>query len=180
MAPGGKLTVFVAATASAVLAFALVGTASAAPRRPAASLSTLELTVVQDINQFRQSHGLHPLRISSQLNAAALQHSQEMVADGYFEHSSFGGGAFWKRIQRYYGSAKYGYWTVGENLLWSAPDISPAQALKMWENSPEHRANMLKSSYREIGISAVHVTAAPGTFGGADVTIITTDFGARH
>ncbi|HVS84657.1 MAG TPA: CAP domain-containing protein [Gaiellaceae bacterium] len=177
---GGTPTAFVAAVVSAVLALALAGTAAASSRRPSATLSTLELAVVQNINHFRQSHGLPALKLSAQLDAAAQQHSQEMAADGYFAHTSVDGGAFWKRIQRFYGSAKFGYWTVGENLLWSSPDVSPSDALTMWENSPEHRANMLKPTYREIGISAVHVQAAPGTFGGRDVTIITTDFGARR
>jgi uncharacterized protein YkwD len=177
---GGKAKVLVAAVVMAVLAGLLAGTASASARRPAASLTSMERGVVYDINQFRRSHGLKPLVISAQLDASAFQHSQEMGVDGYFDHPSYNGTAFWKRIQQFYGSTHFGFWTVGENLLWSSGDVSPAQALTMWENSPEHRANMLKSNYREIGISAVHVTAAPGAFGGLDVTIITTDFGARR
>ena len=180
MAFGGKLSVVVAAAALAVPVLVGAGSASAGNRSPSSSLSAVELGVLTQINGFRASHGLRPLKLSSQLDAAALQHSQEMAVDGYFAHESFGGGLFWKRVQRYYGSQRFGYWTVGENLLWSSPDVSPGQALTMWENSPEHRANMLAPRYREIGISAVHVTAAPGTFGGADVTIITTDFGARR
>jgi len=50
----------------------------------------------------------------------------------------------------------------------------------MWMNSPEHRSNLLSRSWHEIGLSAVHFDAAPGTFGGRAVTIITADFGARH
>jgi len=47
-------------------------------------------------------------------------------------------------------------------------------------NSPEHRANILTARWREIGVSAVHLAAAPGAFKGLEVTIITTDFGVRH
>ena len=47
-------------------------------------------------------------------------------------------------------------------------------------NSPEHRANILTPRWREIGISAVHFAAAPGTYKGLEVTIITTDFGVRR
>jgi uncharacterized protein YkwD len=46
-------------------------------------------------------------------------------------------------------------------------------------NSPEHRANILDPNWREIGISAQHA-AAPGTYKGLEVTVITTDFGVRH
>ena len=46
--------------------------------------------------------------------------------------------------------------------------------------SPEHRANILTARWREIGVSAVHVAAAPGVYHGLDVTIVTTDFGVRR
>jgi uncharacterized protein YkwD len=46
--------------------------------------------------------------------------------------------------------------------------------------SPEHRDNILTPRWREIGISALHVPAAPGTYHGQEVTVITTDFGVRH
>ena len=76
------------------------------------------------------------------------------------------------------GSSKY--WSVGENLLWSSPDVDPSSALKMWFDSPEHKRNMLNARWREIGLSAVHVAAAPGTYGGREVTIITADFGVKR
>jgi uncharacterized protein YkwD len=69
---------------------------------------------------------------------------------------------------------------VGENLLWSSPDVSPSEAMRLWMNSPEHRKNVLTARWKEIGVSAVHVTSAPGVFKGMDVTIVTTDFGVRH
>ena len=120
------------------------------------------------------------LKLDGQLNASAAQHSREMGGDGYFAHNSADGTSFWKRIQHWYGSTSYGYWSVGENLLWSSPDVDPAHALELWMNSPEHRANILAARWREIGVSAVHVPAAPGAYHGAAVTIITTDFGVRH
>ena len=43
--------------------------------------------------------------------------------------------------------------------------------------SPPHRKNILTPHWREIGISAMRLAAAPGVFGGQDATIITTDFG---
>jgi uncharacterized protein YkwD len=49
----------------------------------------------------------------------------------------------------------------------------------MWENSPEHRKNMLDPHWREVGISAVHVSSASGVYRGLPVTIVTTDFGVR-
>ena len=45
--------------------------------------------------------------------------------------------------------------------------------------SPGHRKNILTARWREIGLSAVTVSAAPGVFGGRDVVIVTSDFGFR-
>jgi uncharacterized protein YkwD len=144
------------------------------------ALSSLESGVLSQLNKIRVQHGLQPVKISARLTASAAQHSREMGADGYFAHNSHDGTAFWKRIGRWYGSDGYGFWSVGENLLWSSPQVDPVDALQLWMDSPEHRANILTARWREIGISAVHVAAAPGTFQGREVTIITTDFGVRH
>lgn len=143
-------------------------------------LSSLESGVLADLNKIRVQHGLQPVTISTRLTASAAQHSKEMGADGYFEHKSHDGTVFWKRIGRWYGSNGYSYWSVGENLLWSSPQVDPAGAMQLWMNSPEHRANILSARWREIGISAVHFASAPGTFKGLEVTIITTDFGYRR
>ena len=143
-------------------------------------LSSLESGVLLQLNKIRLQHGLQPVKISARLTASAAQHSREMGADGYFAHNSHDGTAFWKRIGRWYESKGYGFWSVGENLLWSSPQVDPVDALQLWMDSPEHRANILTARWREIGISAVHVAAAPGMFKGREVTIITTDFGVRH
>ena len=102
-----------------------------------------------------------------------------MEADGYFAHDSVDGTAFWRRIQVFYPSTRFGYWSVGENLLWSSPGVDAQKALTMWENSPEHRQNLLDPHWREIGISAVHASSAAGVYNGLPVTIVTTDFGVR-
>ena len=132
-----------------------------------------------DIDAFRTAHGLASLRLSVPLTAAARSHSLEMEADGYFAHSSHDGQVFWKRIQAYYPSASFGYWSVGENLLWSSPEVGARKALAMWEASPEHLRNLLDPHWREIGISAVHTSSGSGMYGGRAVTIVTTDFGVR-
>jgi uncharacterized protein YkwD len=154
--------------------------AGATADRPASQLSSLEQGVLGNINALRKQHGLAPLRISARLSAAARQHSAEMAARGYFSHNSVNGSSFDRRIARYYPMGGSRYWSVGENLLWSSPDVDPGGALEMWWNSPEHRKNMLTARVREIGHSAVHVAAAPGTYGGREVTIVTTDFGIRR
>ena len=143
-------------------------------------MRALQSQVLVDMNRVRAEHGLRPLRLSSKLTAAATQHSREMGRRGYFSHDSANGQAFWRRIEGFYSSDGYRSWSVGENLLWSSPDVDAAGALKLWMGSPEHRANLLKPEWREIGLSAVHTDGAPGAYRGLEVTIVTADFGVRR
>src|SRR5262245_27134672 len=140
----------------------------------------LEQGVLANMNVFRREHGLAPLRMSSALTTAARTHSADMATRGYFSHTSVGGTSFDRRIARFYPMGRRRYWSVGENLLWSSPDVDASRALEMWINSPEHKKVMLTARWREIGLAAVHVPSAPGTFGGREVTIVTADFGVRR
>jgi uncharacterized protein YkwD len=142
-------------------------------------LQTLDLGVLVQLNEIRKAHGLVPLKLNPTLSVAAQSHSSEMLADGYFAHESVGGAPFWKRLIAYSSSAPHGSWSVGENLLWSSPEVDAVKALKLWMASPEHRHNILAARWHEIGIAAVHADSAPGTYGGHAVTVITTDFGSR-
>ena len=174
----------VASLVAAALAFAPLNHAAhhRTHRQTSAHLfgaSRLEVNLLRDINQERARHGLRGLRWSSRLRRAADQHSASMAAKGYFAHESADGSAFWKRIAVFYGYRGYRSWSVGENLLWSSPGISPSGALRMWMNSPPHRENLLSRTWRDVGLSAVHVERAPGVYGGNEVTIVTADFGVR-
>jgi uncharacterized protein YkwD len=176
---GVQFVVF-AALVAAVAALAVPSIAASSPTRSDRALSSLESGVLRELNVTRAEHGLPPLRLNPRLTAAAGEHSREMGEDGYFEHTSHDGTAFWKRIDHWYSAGGYGFWSVGENLLWSSPEVDPTGALKLWMASPEHRANILTARWRDIGISAVHLAAAPGAYHDQPVTIITTDFGVRH
>ncbi|MDX6485631.1 MAG: hypothetical protein QOF43_784 [Gaiellaceae bacterium] len=142
-------------------------------------MSTLETSVLVEINAFRTEHNLPKLHLNPLLTTAAAAHSRQMAEQGYFAHESADGSAFWRRLRGYYSSRRWHTWSVGENLLWSSPDIDGPGALQLWLESPEHRKNLMDRSWREIGVSAVHVAQAPGVYEGQDVTIVTTDFGAR-
>lgn len=163
-------------------ALALTGPAlpgSNSQHRATIALTAFDYGVLAQLNRLRVAHSLLPLHLNLRLSESADAHSREMGVDGYFAHASFDGTTYWKRIEQWYPWSGYQVWSVGENLLWSSPDLSPATALEMWMRSPEHRANILNPNWREIGIAAVHSDGAPGAFGGLPVTIITTDFGVR-
>jgi uncharacterized protein YkwD len=136
--------------------------------------------VLQQLNQIRVAHHLVPLRLSPNLSAAAMLHTRDMLHKGYFAHNSSNGDPFWKRIRSFYSMTGYGFWSVGENLLWTSGPATAGRSMKAWMRSPEHRANILDPSWRQIGIATVSEAHAPGAFAHRGVTVITTDFGVRR
>lgn len=84
-------------------------------------------------NQYRQGKGLEPLVFTDDLNRIAVLRLAEIQKD--FSHASVGG------YNRH----------LGENIAMSTGYLSNAEALKMWENSPGHNANMLDSDYKYTG-----------------------------
>lgn len=169
------------ALAFAVLvAIAFLADAALASTRSETSVQTLNQEVLASVNRFRAQHGLAELRESAALDKSARRHSLEMGRLGYFSHSSAGGMQFWQRIRDFYSAHGYSYWAVGENLVWASPSLSAERAMNMWISSPPHLSNLLSRQWRQIGVSAVGVARGPGVYGGKRVTIITTDFGARH
>jgi uncharacterized protein YkwD len=108
------------------------------------------------INDERAGYGLQPVTPNADLRQAALSHSNEMVDEGYFEHTSPAGLTFIDRIDAtgYMRDARS--WVVGENLVWGTGPLSTPQSLvTSWMNSPPHRENLLRPAFREIGIAAV-------------------------
>ena len=153
--------------------------AGASTQHSVVTLSSLNAGVLAQLNVIRTEHHLARLKVNVGLTKSAAEHSTEMTEDGYFAHTSAGGGAFWKRLLQYYPQLPMKSWAVGENLLWTSGTLNPQQALALWMASPEHRANILNPTWRDIGVSSVSATDAPGTYDGQNVIVITTDFGVR-
>jgi uncharacterized protein YkwD len=167
-----------------LVAVTLVLAAAAAPAgggaRQGVAAEGLESLLLVEVNAVRRRNRFGPLRTSPGLRAAADAHSAAMARRGFFGHESEDGTPFWKRVRRFYPAARFRSWSVGENLLWSSPDITAREAVRRWLASPGHRRNLLSGRWREIGLGAVHARSAPGVFGGAEVTIVTADFGIRR
>lgn len=127
------------------------------------------------LNKTRARHNLRPLQLNSKLSTAAGRHSRAMVRRRFFSHDSLDGASFLDRIRATgYLSGARG-WYVGENIAYGTGDrSSPSSIGAAWMNSPPHRANILRSSFREIGIGI-----ASGTPVGGGGTTYTTDFGRR-
>ena len=137
----------------------------------------LESEILVGLNAMRRARGTAPLRLSTALSAAAEAHTRSMARYGFFAHESRDGRTVMQRVRPYY--ARPGGWSVGENLLWSTEGLAAREALSLWMGSPGHRRNMLTASWRDVGLAAVSVPAAPGVYHGLDVVIVTMTFGTR-
>jgi uncharacterized protein YkwD len=129
------------------------------------------------LNEQRVAFGLVPLSLNTYLSASAYAHSTEMNSDSYFAHDSADGTTFDGRIRATGYLNRAHSWAVGENIAWGSLVLGTPQALMVaWMNSPEHRANILDPTYREIGIGVAWgdplIPNAPAA------VIATTDFGS--
>ncbi len=165
--------------AFACLSLAAIGTASAAEIAPR---DTREPNLISLMNQKREAHGLRKLKFSSKLTTAATRHANSMGKAGYFKHELLHKGS-WKLFSTWIGwfwpGPGYGSWSAGENIAWGTPDLGAAKTVRMWMNSPAHRANIL-GRWGRVGVAMVHVTAPVGYFGAyGHVTLAVADFGRR-
>lgn len=126
------------------------------------------------VNVERGRHGLSSLVEDRSLRAAAEGHSRDMAARDYFEHDTPEGVRPWMRIARQGYQARL----VGENLAWGeAGKRTPAEAMRLWMESPGHRANVLEPDYTGIGIGLAF-DAPEARRSGLPAVVYTTTFGS--
>ena len=76
-----------------------------------------------------------------------------MVSNRYFAHISLAGSKPSDRIRAAGYMNNVRRWYVGENLVWGAGPFSrPVDRVRALMHSPAHRANMLQTSFREVGV----------------------------
>jgi len=142
------------------------------------SSDQIEASITCLINEQRVAFGVAPVASNATLAAAAHAHSAEMVSDGYFSHTSPSGVTFIDRIEAtgYMRGARS--WAVGENLAWGDSYLgTPSAIVTSWMNSPEHRDNLLRGKFRELGVSAVRGT--PESAGDSNGVTVSSDYGYR-
>jgi uncharacterized protein YkwD len=128
------------------------------------------------LNGERADAGLPPLSADDKLAAAALEHSQDMVANQYFSHTALDGRDVVDRIRATGYIPEDAPWTVGENLAWGTGTLaSPKNIVIAWMNSQGHRENILRPAFNQIGFGVVPGNPASKEGGGA---IYTTNFGS--
>jgi uncharacterized protein YkwD len=168
----------VAALAVPSLASACAGENIAPSARTIAQARTATLCL---LNQQRRLHGLGRLRAHRMLQNVAQGYAGAMVQGGFFSHVSPSGSTVEQRIRqgtRYLaGALRY---EIGENIAWGQGELSKPRAIvAAWMASPPHRANILRRSFREIGIGIWLGAPVAGLSGDTAVTY-TNEFGTRR
>lgn len=123
-------------------------------------------TLVELANADRAGNNLSGLTINPVLQKAAQMKADDMAAKGYFAHNSPEGVTPW----HWFKEAGYNFSFAGENLAVYFSDS--AELERAWMNSPLHRANILGSSFTEIGIAT-----AKGVYQGRETVYVVQEFG---
>ena len=113
------------------------------------SVSAYENEVVRLVNAERAKRGLSPLAYNWQVSRVARYKSEDMQKNRYFSHTSPTYGSPFQMLK----SFGITYRTAGENIAKGQP--TPAAVVNAWMNSSGHRANILNSSFTEIGVGYV-------------------------
>ena len=150
----------------------LLGSLFAGRAQAAVSYSAQEVAFINSLNQYRAANGLHPLLLSDAISEACDRHNHDMAKYKFFSHYSVRSDWFaanatpWTRMA----ASGYTYSTSkGENI--AAGQSTAALVFSSWKGSSGHRANMLNSSYKVIGVSFYQLAGSPYTY------YWTTDFG---
>ena len=120
---------------------------------PAAAALRPRAALLHRLNQVRAAHHLAPVYPTRTLRRTARGHSDDMLVRDYFAHTSPTGVTFSDRIARSGFVSGYS-WLGGETLAWGTGSRgSPRWTVRAWIHSPEHRAILLSTTYRWIGIA---------------------------
>jgi len=123
--------------------------------------SVLPAVLATLTNEEREHNKLPDLVVSPLLTEAAQMKADDMAKKGYFAHTSPEGITPWHWLN----TVGYQYDYAGENLAINFTDSE--DVTKAWMNSPTHRANIVKASYREVGTGV-----ATGMFEGRETVFI--------
>ncbi|HVW17721.1 MAG TPA: CAP domain-containing protein [Solirubrobacteraceae bacterium] len=98
------------------------------------------------VNVERTSRGLPALRSDARLAAAALEHTDDMLAHGYFDHVGPDGTHPGDRVT----SAGYHWAEIAENI--ASAQATPGEVMAAWMASTGHCRNILDPNVTDVGI----------------------------
>jgi len=152
---------------AAVFTLVLFTSAAARPAVAQARAATFERRVIHIVNAVRLDNGLRPLAFCERLTRAAQVHTSDLVRRGLLDHDSGDGTPFDRRLRGFVRAR-----AVGETLaaVRGARDAA-ATVVELWMASPPHRAVLLSSAFRRIGVAR-----EAGPIGSVPALVITADF----
>ncbi|PWM45325.1 MAG: hypothetical protein DBX47_04620 [Clostridiales bacterium] len=113
------------------------------------NITSYEQQVIDLVNQIRVQNGLAKFTTNWQLSRVARYKSQDMHDKNYFSHTSPTYGSPFDMIKNF----NISYKTAGENI--AKGYTTPKSVVDGWMNSSGHRANILNSSFKQIGVGYV-------------------------
>ena len=142
------------------------------------NVAQLSAAILCLVNAERTANGnLPPLTENAQLDSASAGMCKRMVAEHFFSHDTPDGKTVVDRIEPTGYIPNGGDWVVGENLAWGSGALSTPQSIvNGWMNSPGHKANILASDYKDIGLAACMGSPTTTYSGG---TVYVNNFGAK-
>lgn len=105
-----------------------------------------QVEVLNLVNKERKANGLKPLTLNKELSNVANIKSRDMIEKEYFDHTSPTYGSPFDMMKIF----NISYKTAGENIAMGQK--TPSEVMNSWMNSSGHRANILNSSYTELGV----------------------------
>lgn len=126
-------------------------------RAPSGSLSDRDYTrtaldpnlALAIVNQYRAEHGLKQLKLSSELTAAAKNHSRDLAKWDRISHYGSDGSNPWDRVKRTGFKAR----VAAENVGTGQVDFN--EVMRGWKDSPGHNKNLLLADADYMGIALV-------------------------
>jgi uncharacterized YkwD family protein len=113
------------------------------------SVVSFEKEVVRLVNEIRAQRGLKELTYNWELSRVARYKSQDMKDNTYFSHTSPVYGTPFQMMKDF----GITYRSAGENI--ARGQRSPQEVVNAWMNSEGHRANILNTSFTQIGVGYV-------------------------
>ena len=113
------------------------------------SVLSYEKEVVRLVNEIRVQNGLKELTYNWELSRVARYKSQDMKDNRYFSHTSPVYGTPFQMMKNF----GITYRSAGENI--ARGQTSPQAVVNAWMNSSGHRANILSTSFTQIGVGYV-------------------------
>lgn len=125
--------------------------------------------IISLANAAREDHGVEKLRMDDRLMEAAYAKANDILAKGYFSHTSPSGDTTRTWVMKF----GYAYTEAGENLAMDF--IVASEVINRWLGSSTHRQNLLSAKYSDTGVAVLE-----GTMNGQSTIIVVQFFGNQR